>query len=99
MTILLDDRTFKALAECAELTELSKGALVRNSITNYHAMVVHSQPTCANGQQCFCPTMHQRIALPAAIVATAPPTQPPPNRLPDLDTSIVPEAPTIEAAQ
>ena len=79
MTILLDDRTFDALAASAELTDLSKGSIVRYAVTYYTQMVVHATPMCANGQQCFCPNMHQRIASPANLMPAPPPPAPTPQ--------------------
>ncbi len=55
---LMDERLYGALVDLACIMNCSRGAVIRSAVRNMEAMVIHNQPTCANGQRCFTPHMH-----------------------------------------
>ncbi len=62
--VLLSPQHMTLLEEVALKTSTNKSIVIRQAITSYHAMKVLSIPTCADGQACRVPAMHQ---LPAQI--------------------------------
>ena len=64
--VLLDDPLKDALIETSKRTGISRGLVIRYAIAYYHAMVVAGIPTCANGQRCYCPQLHQQVGTPLA---------------------------------
>lgn len=70
--VLFDNALFDALTALSKRTNNSRGLIVRYAVTYYHAMVMHGTPTCANGQQCFCPQMHRPATPPQPTADSAP---------------------------
>jgi len=61
---LMSQEDYDHLQELADGKFCSKGAIVRTLIRSQYAMQVSGQPTCANGNPCFVPQMHQRLSGP-----------------------------------
>lgn len=64
---LMTQEDYDHLQELATAKFCSMGAIVRTLIRSQYAMQVTGQPTCANGNPCFVPQMHQRPIAPEIV--------------------------------
>lgn len=96
--VLLDEPMYKALQDLSQKSGLSMGLIIRFGISSFHAMDIAKVPTCATGQRCCCPQMHNQ-AVPAPIqIDSAPPGQTnfATSGMP-ITPNVFPQAPTILA--
>lgn len=95
-TILMEPKLYAALTAAAVQTGLSRGLLMRYSFTYYHVMLMQGVPTCATGQQCMCPQLHQRVGPQATAPIAAHQIQmPTPVPDPNMALPQYPQAPSI----
>ena len=76
-TVLLSQEDDEKLIAVCDVTQESKGAVLRRLIRSSYSMQVLHQPVCANGMRCYVPHMHQA----QTFIPDAPPP-PPTTRLP-----------------
>lgn len=56
--VMLNADEERAHKQLADVTGLTRGALVRQCMRAMHTMLVCDTPTCANGNRCYVPQMH-----------------------------------------
>jgi len=74
--VLLSPDHVAQLAALAIARQCSKGHIIRDSIRHYFRMMLNHQPTCATGQPCLVPQLHQ---LPPSPPVPMTPTENPTN--------------------